>query len=97
MVSQLKLNYARSWDFSHILLRFFLSLLFSLVTQVLWLDEERIQSDVSSNLEAGLYKQLPQQTSPHPSFATEVMEDCAIMPLTWDCVFFLKVNCTYLF
>lgn len=61
--------------------------LFSLVTQVLWLDEEHIQSDVSSNLEGGLYKQLPQQTSPHPSFATEVMEDSAIM--TWDCIFFL--------
>uniref|UniRef100_UPI0037E780EC extended synaptotagmin-1 isoform X2 n=1 Tax=Semicossyphus pulcher TaxID=241346 RepID=UPI0037E780EC len=41
------------------------------VLRVLWLDEERIPSDVSSNLEAGLYKQLPQQASPHPSFATE--------------------------
>ncbi|KAM7006429.1 extended synaptotagmin-1 [Tautogolabrus adspersus] len=41
------------------------------ILRVLWLDEERIPSDVSSNLEAGLYKQLPQQTSPHPSFATE--------------------------
>ncbi|XP_033482197.2 uncharacterized protein esyt1b [Epinephelus lanceolatus] len=41
------------------------------VLRVLWLDEERIPSDVSSNLEAGLSKQLPQQTSPHPSFATE--------------------------
>uniref|UniRef100_A0A4W6FC62 Extended synaptotagmin-like protein 1b n=1 Tax=Lates calcarifer TaxID=8187 RepID=A0A4W6FC62_LATCA len=30
-----------------------------------------IPSDVSSNLAAGLSKQLPQQTSPHPSFATE--------------------------
>ncbi|XP_028261685.1 extended synaptotagmin-1-like isoform X2 [Parambassis ranga] len=41
------------------------------VLRVLWLDEESIPSDVSSNLEAGLSKQLPQQTSPHPSFATE--------------------------
>ncbi|KAM3620909.1 uncharacterized protein V6R79_003616 [Siganus canaliculatus] len=41
------------------------------VLRVLWLDEERIPSDVSSKLEAGLSKQLPQQTSPHPSFATE--------------------------
>ncbi|XP_019132279.2 extended synaptotagmin-1 [Larimichthys crocea] len=41
------------------------------VLRVLWLDEERIPSDVSSNLEAGLSKLLPQQTSPHPSFATE--------------------------
>lgn len=41
------------------------------VLRVLWLDEEHITSDVSSNLEAGLHKQLPQQTSPHPSFATE--------------------------
>ncbi|KAK2914947.1 hypothetical protein Q8A73_005541 [Channa argus] len=41
------------------------------VLRVLWLDEENILSDVSSNLAAGLSKQLPQQTSPHPSFATE--------------------------
>nr|XP_046239960.1 extended synaptotagmin-1 isoform X2 [Scatophagus argus] len=41
------------------------------VLRVLWLDEENIPSSVSSNLEAGLSKQLPQQTSPHPSFATE--------------------------
>ncbi|XP_076612847.1 uncharacterized protein LOC143336510 [Chaetodon auriga] len=41
------------------------------VLRVLWLDEEHISSDVSSKLEAGLSKQLPQQTSPHPSFATE--------------------------
>ncbi|XP_050930737.1 extended synaptotagmin-1 isoform X2 [Lates calcarifer] len=41
------------------------------VLRVLWLDEEGIPSDVSSNLAAGLSKQLPQQTSPHPSFATE--------------------------
>uniref|UniRef100_A0A7N8Y0H1 Extended synaptotagmin-like protein 1b n=1 Tax=Mastacembelus armatus TaxID=205130 RepID=A0A7N8Y0H1_9TELE len=41
------------------------------VLRVLWLDEENIASDVSSNLSAGLSKQLPQQTSPHPSFATE--------------------------
>ncbi|XP_038551560.1 extended synaptotagmin-1 [Micropterus salmoides] len=41
------------------------------VLRVLWLDEEHVSSDVSSNLEAGLSKQLPQQTSPHPSFATE--------------------------
>uniref|UniRef100_A0AAX7UKE9 Extended synaptotagmin-like protein 1b n=1 Tax=Astatotilapia calliptera TaxID=8154 RepID=A0AAX7UKE9_ASTCA len=34
---------------------------------VLWLDEERIPSDVSSSLS----QQLPQQTSAHPSFATE--------------------------
>ncbi|XP_042355860.1 extended synaptotagmin-1 [Plectropomus leopardus] len=41
------------------------------VLRCLWLDEERIPSDVSSNLEAGLSKHLPQQTAPHPSFATE--------------------------
>ncbi|XP_041638932.1 extended synaptotagmin-1 [Cheilinus undulatus] len=41
------------------------------ILRVLWLDEEHIPSEVSSNLEAGLQKQLPQQTSPHPSFATE--------------------------
>ncbi|XP_072238428.1 uncharacterized protein esyt1b [Leuresthes tenuis] len=41
------------------------------VLRVLWLDEERISSDVSSNLAAGSSKQLAQQTSPHPSFATE--------------------------
>ncbi|KAK5872293.1 hypothetical protein PBY51_013008 [Eleginops maclovinus] len=41
------------------------------VLRVLWLDEEHISSDVSSNLEAGTSKQLPQQTIPHPSFATE--------------------------
>ncbi|CAJ1051129.1 extended synaptotagmin-1 isoform X2 [Xyrichtys novacula] len=41
------------------------------VLRVLWLDEESIPSDVSTNLESGLNKQLPQQTSPHPSFATE--------------------------
>uniref|UniRef100_A0A8C2X5L7 Extended synaptotagmin 1 n=1 Tax=Cyclopterus lumpus TaxID=8103 RepID=A0A8C2X5L7_CYCLU len=41
------------------------------VLRILWLDEERIPSDVSSNLESGMSKQLPQQTSPHPSFATE--------------------------
>ncbi|KAM6947937.1 extended synaptotagmin-1 [Lycodopsis pacificus] len=41
------------------------------VLRVLWLDEERIPSDVSSNLESGMSRQLPQQTSPHPSFATE--------------------------
>ncbi|XP_040889908.1 extended synaptotagmin-1 isoform X2 [Toxotes jaculatrix] len=39
------------------------------VLRVLWLDEERIPADVSSGLTAG--QQLPQQTSPHPSFATE--------------------------
>uniref|UniRef100_A0AAQ5XQ96 Extended synaptotagmin-like protein 1b n=1 Tax=Amphiprion ocellaris TaxID=80972 RepID=A0AAQ5XQ96_AMPOC len=33
--------------------------------------EDRISSEVSSTLEAGLSKHLPQQTSPHPSFATE--------------------------
>ncbi|XP_036956344.1 extended synaptotagmin-1 isoform X2 [Acanthopagrus latus] len=41
------------------------------VLRVLWLDEEHIPSDVSSNLDAGLSKQLPQHSSPHPSFATE--------------------------
>ncbi|XP_062271705.1 extended synaptotagmin-1 [Scomber scombrus] len=41
------------------------------VLRVLWLDEENISADVSSNLEAGRSKQLPQQSSPHPSFATE--------------------------
>ncbi|KAM3877865.1 extended synaptotagmin-1-like [Diretmus argenteus] len=40
------------------------------VLRVLWLDEEHISSDVSSNLEAKS-KLLPKQTSPHPSFATE--------------------------
>lgn len=51
---------------------FCLSLFF--ISQVLWLDEERIPSEVASSLEAGLSKQLPQHSSPHPSFATEVME-----------------------
>ncbi|XP_037535813.1 extended synaptotagmin-1 [Nematolebias whitei] len=41
------------------------------VLRVLWLDEDRISSDVSSDLAAGLSKQLAQQTSPHSSFATE--------------------------
>ncbi|KAM7401977.1 hypothetical protein PAMP_017254 [Pampus punctatissimus] len=41
------------------------------VLRVLWLDEEHISADVSSNLEAAQSKLLPQQTSPHPSFATE--------------------------
>ncbi|XP_068598098.1 extended synaptotagmin-1-like [Brachionichthys hirsutus] len=41
------------------------------VLRVLWLDEERIASSVSSNLEGGVSKPLPQQTCPHPSFATE--------------------------
>ncbi|KAM9759327.1 uncharacterized protein esyt1b [Menidia menidia] len=41
------------------------------VLRMLWLDEEHISSDVSSSLEAGVSKQLAQQTSPHPSFATE--------------------------
>ncbi|KAM8917460.1 uncharacterized protein AB9W97_001955 isoform 1-T1 [Spinachia spinachia] len=41
------------------------------VLRVLWLDEERVASDVSSTLDAGMSRQLPQQTSPHPSFATE--------------------------
>lgn len=41
------------------------------VLRVLWLDEERIPSDVASSLEAGLSKQLPQHSSPHPTFATE--------------------------
>lgn len=48
---------------------------FSIITQVLWLDEEHISSNVASNLEAGLSKQLPQHTSPHPSFATEVTQE----------------------
>ncbi|KAK7915945.1 hypothetical protein WMY93_011706 [Mugilogobius chulae] len=39
------------------------------VLRVLWLDEERIVSDASSKLESS--KQLPQQTAPHSSFATE--------------------------
>ncbi|XP_068450456.1 extended synaptotagmin-1 isoform X2 [Clinocottus analis] len=43
------------------------------VLRVLWLDEERISSDVSSNLESGTSRQLPQQSSPHSSFATEGM------------------------
>ncbi|XP_067443672.1 extended synaptotagmin-1 [Thunnus thynnus] len=41
------------------------------VLRVLWLDEEHISADVSSDLESGRSKQLPQQTSAHPSFATE--------------------------
>ncbi|XP_047438070.1 extended synaptotagmin-1 [Mugil cephalus] len=41
------------------------------VLRVLWLDEERISSDESSNVAAGLSKQLSQHSSPHPSFATE--------------------------
>nr|XP_057911715.1 extended synaptotagmin-1 isoform X1 [Doryrhamphus excisus] len=40
------------------------------VLRMLWLDEERITADVSSHLESG-GKQLPQETSPHSSFATE--------------------------
>ncbi|XP_051933261.1 extended synaptotagmin-1 [Hippocampus zosterae] len=40
------------------------------VLRMLWLDEEHITSDVSSHLESG-GKQLPQETSPHSSFATE--------------------------
>uniref|UniRef100_A0A7N6AQ27 Extended synaptotagmin-like protein 1b n=1 Tax=Anabas testudineus TaxID=64144 RepID=A0A7N6AQ27_ANATE len=43
----------------------------STVLRLLWLDEEHILSDASSNLGSGLSKQLPQQTSPHPSFGTE--------------------------
>ncbi|XP_029946655.1 extended synaptotagmin-1-like [Salarias fasciatus] len=41
------------------------------VLRVLWLDEEHIVSDASSNLAAGSSAQLPQKASPHPSFATE--------------------------
>ncbi|XP_062255886.1 extended synaptotagmin-1 [Platichthys flesus] len=41
------------------------------VLRLLWFDEEHIGADVSSGLAAGLSKQLPQQSSPHPSFATE--------------------------
>ncbi|XP_061641024.1 extended synaptotagmin-1 isoform X2 [Phyllopteryx taeniolatus] len=40
------------------------------ILRMLWLDEERITADVSSHLESG-GKQLPQETSPHSSFATE--------------------------
>ncbi|XP_077428826.1 extended synaptotagmin-1 [Vanacampus margaritifer] len=40
------------------------------VLRMLWLDEERITADVSSHLESG-GKQLPQETLPHSSFATE--------------------------
>ncbi|MEQ2165093.1 hypothetical protein GOODEAATRI_013481, partial [Goodea atripinnis] len=46
---------------------------FSNATQVLWLDEDHISAEVSSNLEAGFSKQLAKQASPHPSFATEVI------------------------
>lgn len=42
------------------------------VLRVLWLDEEHISSEVSSKLEHGSSKQLPQQSAPHSSFATEV-------------------------
>lgn len=41
------------------------------VLRVLWLDEEHISSEVSSKLEHGSSKQLPQQSAPHSSFATE--------------------------
>ncbi|MEQ2262801.1 hypothetical protein XENORESO_021694, partial [Xenotaenia resolanae] len=41
------------------------------VLRVLWLDEDHISAEVSSNLEAGFSKQLAKQASPHPSFATE--------------------------
>ncbi|KAG7278869.1 hypothetical protein CRUP_036383 [Coryphaenoides rupestris] len=41
------------------------------VLRVLWLDEEHISAEVSSGVEAGLAKQLPQESTPHPSFATE--------------------------
>uniref|UniRef100_A0A3Q2DLX3 Extended synaptotagmin-like protein 1b n=1 Tax=Cyprinodon variegatus TaxID=28743 RepID=A0A3Q2DLX3_CYPVA len=44
------------------------------VLRVLWLDEDRISAEVSSNLAAGVSKQLPMQASPHPSFATEVLK-----------------------
>lgn len=63
------------WNMLFYLVSYFcscLSLFF--ISQVLWLDEERIPSEVASSLEAGLSKQLPQHSSPHPSFATEVME-----------------------
>ncbi|XP_061688111.1 extended synaptotagmin-1 isoform X2 [Syngnathoides biaculeatus] len=40
------------------------------VLRMLWLDEEHITADISSQLESGR-KQLPQETSPHSSFATE--------------------------
>ena len=80
MASQLK--WQQTTPDSVIVFILFLSLPFPIVTQVLWLDEERVSSDVSSNLEAAVSKQLPQQTSPHPSFASEVMEDSAIMIFT---------------
>lgn len=57
------------------------------MTKVLWLDEEHIAADVSSNLGAGLSKQLPQQTSPHPSFATEVMKHDEMRTVTLNRVF----------
>ncbi|XP_061583523.1 extended synaptotagmin-1 isoform X2 [Cololabis saira] len=41
------------------------------ILRVLWLDEENISSEVSSNLAAAPSKQLTQHTAPHPSFATE--------------------------
>lgn len=41
------------------------------VLRVLWLDEERISAEASSKLEGDSSKQLPQQTAPHSSFATE--------------------------
>ncbi|XP_077583069.1 extended synaptotagmin-1-like [Stigmatopora nigra] len=40
------------------------------VLRMLWLDEEHISADISSQLESA-GKQLPQETSPHSSFATE--------------------------
>lgn len=55
--------------------------MFCIIKQMLWLDEEHISSDTTSNLEAGLSKQLPQHTSPHSSFATEVMEDGVMMAM----------------
>uniref|UniRef100_A0AAQ5ZC50 Extended synaptotagmin-like protein 1b n=1 Tax=Amphiprion ocellaris TaxID=80972 RepID=A0AAQ5ZC50_AMPOC len=64
------LNYIINITYVFCLVSFWLCF-FCISTKVLWLDEDRISSEVSSTLEAGLSKHLPQQTSPHPSFATE--------------------------
>ena len=42
------------------------------VHQVLWLDEEHVSADVSSTVAGSQAETLPQQSTPHPSFATEV-------------------------
>ncbi|CAL8382535.1 unnamed protein product [Boreogadus saida] len=41
------------------------------VLRVLWLDEEHVSADVSSTVEGSQAETLPQQSAPHPSFATE--------------------------